>query len=178
MTFGAPLAPVIFPAIDRPSAGFVTRFEYDANQNRTAVIDPLGFTNRTMFNNSGDPVAQIDPLLLPVLWELNPRHPNLLPAFETPHASLRGNYVKKPRLSREGANVSIFERNAVVEENGGDYGGEGFIYQALGPIPNYSGNRPVFGVWMVNHEACGLGVREDTRQITGNHSRFVPHRMG
>ena len=27
MTFGAPLAPVIFPAIDRPSAGFVTRFE-------------------------------------------------------------------------------------------------------------------------------------------------------
>jgi flagellar motor switch protein FliM len=27
MTFGAPLAPVAFPATDRPSAGFVTRFE-------------------------------------------------------------------------------------------------------------------------------------------------------
>jgi flagellar motor switch protein FliM len=27
MMFGAPLAPVIFPATDRPSAGFVTRFE-------------------------------------------------------------------------------------------------------------------------------------------------------
>ena len=27
MTFGAPLAPMIFPATDRPSAGFVTRFE-------------------------------------------------------------------------------------------------------------------------------------------------------
>jgi glutathionylspermidine synthase len=28
---------------------------------------------------------------------------------------------------------------------------------------------------MVNHEACGLGMREDTRRITGNLSRFVPH---
>jgi flagellar motor switch protein FliM len=27
MTFGAPLAPVVFPATDRPSSGFVTRFE-------------------------------------------------------------------------------------------------------------------------------------------------------
>jgi flagellar motor switch protein FliM len=27
MMFGAPLAPVVFPATDRPSAGFVTRFE-------------------------------------------------------------------------------------------------------------------------------------------------------
>ncbi|MSU24594.1 MAG: glutathionylspermidine synthase family protein [Opitutus sp.] len=115
--------------------------------------------------------------LLPVLWELNPGHPNLLPAFETAHASLGGSYVRKPRLSREGANVTLVERGITVEENGGDYGEEGFIYQALGPIPDFSGNRPVCGVWLVNHEACGLGVREDTRRITGNLSRFVPHVM-
>ena len=113
--------------------------------------------------------------LLPVLWELNPGHPNLLPAFETAHASLAGSYVKKPRLSREGANVTLVERGITIEENGGDYGEEGFIYQALGPIPDFSGRRPVCGVWVVNHEACGLGVREDTRRITGNLSRFVPH---
>ena len=33
----------------------------------------------------------------------------------------------------------------------------------------------VFGVWVVDHEAAGLGIREDTRRITGNLSRFVPH---
>jgi glutathionylspermidine synthase len=115
--------------------------------------------------------------LLPVLWELNPGHPNLLPAFETADASLGGNYVKKPRLSREGANVSLVERGATIEENGGDYGEEGFVYQGLAPIPEYGGNRPVCGVWVVNHEACGLGIREDTRRITGNLSRFVPHVM-
>lgn len=116
--------------------------------------------------------------LLPILWELNPGHPNLLPAFGNADASLGGNYVRKPLLSREGANVTVVERGVTVEENTGDYGEEGFIYQALAPIPVIDGNRPVCGVWVVNHEACGLGIREDIRRITGNLSRFVPHRMG
>ena len=115
--------------------------------------------------------------LLPILWELNPGHENLLPAFETADSVLGGNYVKKPKLSREGANVSLVERGITVEENGGEYGEEGFVYQSLAPIPVFGGNRPVCGVWMVNHEACGLGLREDTRRITGNLSRFVPHVM-
>lgn len=120
--------------------------------------------------------------LLPVLWELFPDHPNLLPAYETPgpfvdRAGVKASYVKKPRLSREGANVAIVESGRTVEENGGDYGDEGYVFQALAPIPVHDGNRPVCGVWMVNHEACGLGIREDTRRITGNLSRFVPHRM-
>jgi glutathionylspermidine synthase len=113
--------------------------------------------------------------LLPVLWELYPDHPNLLPAFETPDDRLGGSYAKKPRLSREGANVSLVHQGRTFEENAGDYGEEGFIYQALAPIPDFSGNHPVCGVWVVNHEACGLGIREDSRWITGNLSRFVPH---
>jgi glutathionylspermidine synthase len=121
--------------------------------------------------------------LLPVLWELFPDHPNLLPAYETSgpfvdRAGAWASYVKKPRLSREGANVALVEHGRTVEENGGDYGDEGFVFQALAPIPIFEGgNRPVCGVWVVNHEACGLGIREDTRRITGNLSRFVPHRM-
>ncbi len=120
--------------------------------------------------------------LLPVLWELFPGHPNLLPAHESAApfvaaAGSRASYVKKPRLSREGANVTLVEHGRTAEENGGDYGAEGFIYQALAPIPDFSGRRPVCGVWVVHHEACGLGLREDTRRITGNLSRFVPHRM-
>jgi glutathionylspermidine synthase len=33
----------------------------------------------------------------------------------------------------------------------------------------------VIGAWLVASEACGLGIREDTRLITGNTSRFIPH---
>jgi glutathionylspermidine synthase len=112
--------------------------------------------------------------LLPILWELFPGHPNLLPAHETA-APLGECYIRKPKLSREGANVTWVERGETVEASGGDYGEEGFVFQAVANMPEFAGNRPVFGVWMVDHEAAGLGIREDTRRITGNLSRFVPH---
>jgi glutathionylspermidine synthase len=84
-------------------------------------------------------------------------------------------YVKKPKLSREGANVSLILPGAAAQVTGGDYGEEGFVFQALARACDFDGNHPVLGVWIVNHEACGLGIREDTSLITGNFSRFVPH---
>ncbi len=130
-----------------------------------------------------DPVQFIEPAwkmllsnkgLLPVLWELFPDHPNLLPAYETA-APLGARYIRKPKLSREGANVTWVEGGVAVEETGGDYGEEGHVYQAVAEPLNFDGQHPVFGVWIVDHEPAGLGIREDTRRITGNLSRFVPH---
>ncbi|HXI71166.1 MAG TPA: glutathionylspermidine synthase family protein [Verrucomicrobiae bacterium] len=112
--------------------------------------------------------------LLPILWELFPGHPNLLPAYDSPEP-LGDRFIRKPKLSREGSNVTWVEGGVVVEENGGNYGAEGFVFQAAASIPDFGGNHPVFGVWVVDHEAAGLGIREDTRRITGNLSRFVPH---
>jgi len=112
--------------------------------------------------------------LLPILWELFPNHPNLLPCFESPEP-LGDNYAQKPKLSREGANITLVENGAPVENTDGEYGEEGFVYQALANLPDFGGNHPVMGVWIVNHEAAGLGIREDSRRITGNLSRFVPH---
>lgn len=112
--------------------------------------------------------------LLPILWELFPQHPNLLPAYETAD-SLGARYIRKPKLSREGANVTWVEGGVAVEETGGDYGEEGYVYQAVAEPRNFDGNFPVFGVWVVDHEPAGLGIREDSRRITGNLSRFVPH---
>jgi glutathionylspermidine synthase len=132
---------------------------------------------------AGEPVRFIEPTwkmllsnkgLLPVLWELFPEHPNLLPAYEEA-APLGGRYVRKPKLSREGSNVSWFEGGVAVEETPGDYGEEGHVYQAHASLPEFAGNRPIMGVWIVDHEPAGLGIREDTRRITGNLSRFVPH---
>ena len=44
--------------------------------------------------------------LLAVLWELYPGHPNLLPAY-LDQPGLLTEYVRKPRLGREGANITI-----------------------------------------------------------------------
>jgi glutathionylspermidine synthase len=129
---------------------------------RTRFIEP---TWKMLLSNKG---------LLPILWEIFPGHPNLLPAYDTAER-LGGNFVKKPKLSREGANVSLVQAGQVCEEVGGDYGAEGHVYQAIAPLPEFAGNHAIFGVWVVDHEAAGLGIREDTRRITGNLSRFVPH---
>lgn len=132
---------------------------------------------------AADPVQLIEPAwkmllsnkgLLPILWELFPDHPNLLPAYDSA-APLGARYVRKPKLSREGANVTWVDGGVAVEETPGDYGAEGHVYQEAVELPAFDGNRAVCGVWMVDHEPAGLGVREDTRRITGNLSRFVPH---
>jgi glutathionylspermidine synthase len=111
--------------------------------------------------------------LLPILWELNPNHPNLLPAaFE--RFRISGNYVQKPLYSREGANVTIY-RDADVLREGGSYGDEGWIYQAYTPLPRFGDAYAVVGSWIVGDEPAGIGIREDLTPITRNSSHFVPH---
>jgi glutathionylspermidine synthase len=116
--------------------------------------------------------------ILPLLWEMFPNHPNLLPAFfeDDPRAAgLGASYVRKPLLSREGANVTLVSGGVSLDAQTGPYGAEGFVRQALSPLPNFSGCYPVVGSWLVDHEPCGLSIREDEGPITGNSSRFLPH---
>ncbi|HVG05952.1 MAG TPA: glutathionylspermidine synthase family protein, partial [Burkholderiaceae bacterium] len=111
--------------------------------------------------------------ILAVLWELYPDHPNLLPAYYDP-SPLGSKYVKKPKLAREGANVSIVDGEA-VQMTDGDYGAEGFMYQAIAPLPKFDNDFALIGSWIVGDKPAGIGVREDASSITRNTSRFVPH---
>jgi glutathionylspermidine synthase len=116
--------------------------------------------------------------MLALLWEMFPGHPNLLPAFfegDPNAASLGTTFVRKPLLSREGANVALVRDGTTVAEQQGPYGAEGFIRQALAPLPNFSNQYPVLGSWLIDHTPCGLSIREDENPITGNTSRFLPH---
>lgn len=112
---------------------------------------------------------------LALLWEMAPGHPNLLPAALDPAALPAGAIVRKPIFGREGANVEIRDGERIIAATGGDYGGEGFVYQAFQPLPDHGGHRPVLGSWVVASEPAGLGVREDGGPITSDTSRFVPH---
>lgn len=114
--------------------------------------------------------------LLVVLWELFPGHPNLLPAFADPAPLAAEPYVRKPRLGREGANVSVHDADgAVVAEQEGPYGEEGFVYQrraVFAPIP---GKTAVIGSWVVGDSPAGIDLRETSGPITGDLAEFVPH---
>ncbi len=116
--------------------------------------------------------------ILPLLWEMFPNHPNLLPAYfeDDAEASKLGNsYVRKPIYSREGANIELVSGGTALDQQGGPYGSEGFVRQAFAPLPTFDGQYPVIGSWIVGDQACGLSIREDENPITGNTSRFVPH---
>lgn len=114
--------------------------------------------------------------LLVVLHELFPDHPNLLPAYSTPAAFKAEPYVKKPKLSREGANIEIYGADKqLIEKGKGDYGVEGYVYQALTTLPRFDSKNLVIGSWVVGDSPAGIDMRETSTLITGNLAEFVPH---
>ncbi len=130
--------------------------------NKMQLIEPAW---KMLLSNKG---------ILPVLWELFPHHPNLLPAYFNAD-KFRREYVKKPLLSREGANIVIEKDGRVCGKDEG-YGREGFIYQEYCPLPTFGGgNFAVIGSWIVGDEPAGIGIREDNSLITSNMSLFIPH---
>jgi glutathionylspermidine synthase len=112
--------------------------------------------------------------ILPILWEMYPNHPNLLPAYFSPE-KLGDTYVEKPILSREGGNVRVVIAGETHLSTSGFYADEPKVYQAYQPLPNFEQNYPILGSWIIDGQACGLGIREDHSPITANSSRFLPH---
>jgi glutathionylspermidine synthase len=128
--------------------------------------------------------------ILPILWQLYPNHELLLEShFDSPGTGVPGelarwgdtmrNYVRKPLMSREGANITMVRDNATIATTPGPYNGKQ-IYQALAPdavFPEQNGNarHPILGLWMIDQDCCGLGIRESAGPITDNLSSFVPH---
>ena len=143
----------------------------------TAWIEPIW---KLLLSNKG---------LLPILWQLYPNHPLLLPAFFENHSadrspdSDRGDltaYVRKPLHSREGANISMLRPGVPAVETPGPYGEGPFIRQAIAPEAVFSNaagqpRHPILGLWMVDQDCSGLGIRESPGPITDNLSSFLPH---
>ncbi|MBL7813425.1 MAG: glutathionylspermidine synthase family protein [Saprospiraceae bacterium] len=111
--------------------------------------------------------------ILPILWDMFPDSDWLLPAqFDSVDLD---SYVKKPILSREGANVMIVKDNQYQTHTEGEYGEEGFVYQGLCELPKFDNNYALIGSWVIGQEPAGIGIRESLSPITDNGSRFVPH---
>ena len=80
--------------------------------------------------------------------------------------------------------LHFFINNTTVAATDGTYHGRQ-IYQALAPDATFSGaafstgnaepKYPILGVWMIDQECAGMGIRESNTPITDNLSSFVPH---
>jgi glutathionylspermidine synthase len=139
---------------------FADAFGAQLSTHATRFIEPAW---KALLSNKG---------LLALLWQLNPGHKNLLPAYREP-GKITGTYVQKPVHSREGANIEI-KGGGVAARTGGTYGGP-LVYQEYTPLFSSDGKSAVIGSWVIGDEPAGIGIREDDSLITGNISRFVPH---
>lgn len=116
--------------------------------------------------------------ILPLLWEMYEGHPNLLPAYfdgDPQIEAFSGTYVRKPLLSRRGANIEIVQYGQSQVSKDGPYGAEGFVVQAFHPLPEFDGVFPVVGCWIIAGKTAGVGIREDKSWVTSEAARFVPH---
>ena len=43
------------------------------------------------------------------------------------------------------------------------------------PLPEFDGNYPMTGCWLVASQPAGMCIREDRSPITSDDSRFIPH---
>lgn len=112
--------------------------------------------------------------ILAILWELYPNHPLLLETYFSEPQQMK-DYVKKPLLSREGANITVVRDGKTTEETSGEYGEEGYIYQELAELYKEESGYSIIGSWIIGQESCGITFRESDQFITTDKSRFVPH---
>jgi len=138
-------------------------FGTKVDRRSTRFVEPLW---KSLLSNKG---------ILALLWEMYPDHELLLPAYLEP--GRLQSFARKPLHAREGANVELVREGACIARADGPYGAGPFVEQALSPLPCFDGQYAVIGSWLVDGEPAGMCLREDPTPITGNRSRFVPHRI-
>lgn len=143
-------------------------FFSEIGQERSRFIEPMW---KMLLSNKG---------LLAILWELNPGHPLLLPAHLTKdrlRAEGVTKWVEKPFFGREGAGVTIHERGILQASGNRGHEDEPKLYQQHAPLFSDQGQHFVWGLWMIGDQCHGLSARGDHSPVTGNLSRFLPHRI-
>jgi glutathionylspermidine synthase len=143
-------------------------FFAEIGQQRSRFIEPAW---KMMLSNKG---------LLPILWELNPGHPLLLPAYLSREALCSqgvSHWLEKPFFGREGAGVCMMDRGNPLATGAAGHHGEPIAYQKHANLFSARQQHFVWGLWMIGDECRGLSARGDRSPITGNLSRFFPHRI-
>jgi len=134
------------------------------------VADP----NRAQWIEPSWKMLLANKAILPVLWELFPNHPYLLASYYNRPTHLM-HFVKKPILSREGANITMYYDGQEIYHTEGEYGDEGHIYQELATLYRAQTGFSIIGSWVIGQESCGISFRESDMPITTDKSRFIPH---
>jgi glutathionylspermidine synthase len=70
------------------------------------------------------------------------------------------------------ANITLVRDNATVVSTPGPYKCKQ-IYQSLAPAAVFDNCHTVLGLWMIDRDCCGMGIRESFSSITGKLCSFL-----
>ncbi|WP_337995688.1 bifunctional glutathionylspermidine amidase/synthase [Oleispirillum naphthae] len=117
--------------------------------------------------------------ILPILWEMYPRHPYLLATtFDLTAKQEKKGYVVKPIVGRCGSNISIVDvASGRVAETAGRFGDRNQIFQELFPLPVIDGLFVQVGTFSVAGRYAGANVRVDVSPIITTGSDLLPLRI-
>jgi glutathionylspermidine synthase len=115
--------------------------------------------------------------LLPIMAQLFPQHPLVLPAsFEEGDFEDKKAYAAKPIFGRMGENISLWDAEGeCIIENDGDYGDFPYIYQELAEL-NADGRGYTYqpSVYWVQ-QPSGICVRRQEGPAIDDDAEFVSH---
>ena len=93
--------------------------------------------------------------ILPILWQLYPNHELLLESHFDPPGTMR-DYIRKPLMSREGANITLVRDNATVVSTPAPTTANKSTRPSP-PTAVFDNRHTVLGLWMIDQDCCGMG---------------------
>ena len=116
--------------------------------------------------------------ILPVLWDLFPDHPYLLRSeFELSDQLKKDGYVSKPIAGRGGLNICVYDNQTMLQETGGRFHEQDYIYQALCKLPNIGGYSSQICTFSAGGTYAGSCMRVDKSVIITGKSDVMPLRV-
>jgi hypothetical protein len=106
--------------------------------------------------------------ILPIMWEMNRGHPNLLVSEWALTEELKAKgYASKPIVGRCGQNIVIHSTDgSKVAQSEGKFTTKDLIFQELFELPKFDGYHAIIGGWIIGGIYAGAGIREDKSIIT------------
>ncbi len=113
--------------------------------------------------------------ILPILWQLYPNHELLLEAhFDGPHNPARTTSASRSCPARARTSPSSATTPPSPPPPAPTMADRST--RPSPPTPSSTSDRhPILGLWMIDQDCCGMGIRESSGPITDNLSSFVPH---
>lgn len=116
--------------------------------------------------------------ILAVLWMLFPDHPFLLNTqFSLTEELRQKGFAEKPIAGRCGHNISLVDKDTVLEATGGKFGKQDLIYQELCMLPQMNGLNMQLCSFTVEGSYAGACMRTDSSVLITKDSDLLPMRI-